>query len=61
MGGRAARWDRGRRLETTQALLWELPLSLLSSHTFPFEGVGEAYASLDRGDDGVVHVALSYP
>jgi 2-desacetyl-2-hydroxyethyl bacteriochlorophyllide A dehydrogenase len=60
IGGRAARWDRRRRLETTQTLLAELPLSFLSSHTFPFERVREAYAALDRGDDGVVHVALAY-
>jgi 2-desacetyl-2-hydroxyethyl bacteriochlorophyllide A dehydrogenase len=60
IGGRAVRWDRRRRLETTQTLLAGLPLSLLSSHTFPFERVQEAYAALDRGDDGVVHVALVY-
>jgi 2-desacetyl-2-hydroxyethyl bacteriochlorophyllide A dehydrogenase len=60
IGGRAVRWDRQRRLETTQALLAELPLSVLSSHTFPLERVAEAYAALDRGDDGVVHVALGY-
>jgi 2-desacetyl-2-hydroxyethyl bacteriochlorophyllide A dehydrogenase len=60
VGGRAVRWDRRRRLEATRALLTELPLSRLSSHTFPFERVGEAYAALDRGDDGIVHVAISY-
>jgi 2-desacetyl-2-hydroxyethyl bacteriochlorophyllide A dehydrogenase len=60
IGGRAVRWDRRRRLETTRALLAELPLSFLSSHTFPFERVQEAYAALDRGDEGVVHVALAY-
>jgi 2-desacetyl-2-hydroxyethyl bacteriochlorophyllide A dehydrogenase len=60
IGGRAVRWDRQRRLETTRALLADLPLSSLSSHTFPFERVREAYAALDRGDDGVVHVALAY-
>jgi threonine dehydrogenase-like Zn-dependent dehydrogenase len=60
VGGRAVRWDRERRLETTRALIPELPLSLLASHTFPLERVGEAYAALDRADDGVVHVALSY-
>jgi 2-desacetyl-2-hydroxyethyl bacteriochlorophyllide A dehydrogenase len=60
VGGRAIRWDRRRRLDTTRALLPELPLSLLSSHTFPFERAREAYAALDRADDGVVHVALSY-
>jgi 2-desacetyl-2-hydroxyethyl bacteriochlorophyllide A dehydrogenase len=60
IGSRAARWDRRRRLETAQALLRELPLSALASHTFPFERAGEAYAALDRGDDGLIHVALAY-
>jgi 2-desacetyl-2-hydroxyethyl bacteriochlorophyllide A dehydrogenase len=60
IGSRAGRWDRRRRLETTQALLGELPLTLLSSHTFPLERVQEAYAALDRGDEGVVHVALAH-
>ena len=60
IGHRATRWNRRRRLETTQALLAELPLSFLSSHTFPLERVHEAYAALDRGDDGVVHVAVAY-
>jgi threonine dehydrogenase-like Zn-dependent dehydrogenase len=60
IGSRAHRWDRRRRLETTRALLEELPLSALASHTFPFERVGEAYAALDRGDDGLMHVALAY-
>jgi 2-desacetyl-2-hydroxyethyl bacteriochlorophyllide A dehydrogenase len=60
IGGRAVRWDRRRRLEATQALLAELPLAVLASHTFPLERVGEAYAALDRGDDGVIHIALDY-
>jgi 2-desacetyl-2-hydroxyethyl bacteriochlorophyllide A dehydrogenase len=60
IGGRAVRWDRRRRLEATQGLLAELPLSLLASHTFPFERAPEAYAALNRGDAGVVHVALAY-
>jgi 2-desacetyl-2-hydroxyethyl bacteriochlorophyllide A dehydrogenase len=60
IGGRAVRWDRARRLEETQALLAELPLSALASHTFPLERAPEAYAALDRGDTGVVHVALAY-
>jgi 2-desacetyl-2-hydroxyethyl bacteriochlorophyllide A dehydrogenase len=60
IGGRAVRWDRLRRLEATRALLAELPLSALASHTFPLERAPEAYAALDRGDDGVVHVALVY-
>jgi 2-desacetyl-2-hydroxyethyl bacteriochlorophyllide A dehydrogenase len=60
IGGRAIRWDRLRRLEATQALLAELPLAALASHTLPLERAPEAYAALDRGDDGVVHVALAY-
>jgi 2-desacetyl-2-hydroxyethyl bacteriochlorophyllide A dehydrogenase len=60
IGGRAVRWDRRRRLEETQALLAELPLAVLASHTFPLEQVREAYAALDRGDDGVIHIALDY-
>jgi len=60
IGGQAVRWDRRRRLQETQALLGELPLSVLASHTFPLERVREAYAALDRGDDGVIHVALAY-
>jgi 2-desacetyl-2-hydroxyethyl bacteriochlorophyllide A dehydrogenase len=60
IGGRAIRWDRLRRLEATQALLAELPLSALASHTLPLERAPEAYAALDRGDDGVIHVALAY-
>jgi 2-desacetyl-2-hydroxyethyl bacteriochlorophyllide A dehydrogenase len=60
IGGRAVRWDRRRRLETTRALLAELDLSFLASHTFPFERAPDAYEAIDRGDDGVVHVALAY-
>jgi 2-desacetyl-2-hydroxyethyl bacteriochlorophyllide A dehydrogenase len=60
IGGRAVRWDRLRRLEATMMLLEELPLSVLASHTFAFERAPEAYAAIDRGDDGLVHVALAY-
>jgi 2-desacetyl-2-hydroxyethyl bacteriochlorophyllide A dehydrogenase len=60
LGSRAGRWDRRRRLETTHALLEELPLAALASHTLPFERAPEAYAALARGDDGLVHVALAY-
>jgi 2-desacetyl-2-hydroxyethyl bacteriochlorophyllide A dehydrogenase len=60
IGGRAVRWDRLRRLEATQALLAELPLAALASHTLPLERAPEAYAALHRGDDGLIHVALAY-
>ncbi|HEV3407291.1 MAG TPA: zinc-binding alcohol dehydrogenase [Gaiellaceae bacterium] len=60
IGSRAPRWDRRRRLETTRTLLEELSVSALASHTFPFERAPDAYAALDRGDDGLLHVALAY-
>jgi 2-desacetyl-2-hydroxyethyl bacteriochlorophyllide A dehydrogenase len=60
IGRRAAGWDRQRRRVEARSLLAELPLSFLASHTFPFERAPEAYATLDRGDEGVVHVALAY-
>ena len=60
IGSHARRWDRRRRLEATQTLLEELPISALASHTFPFERAPDAYAALDRGDDGLLHVALAY-
>ncbi len=60
IGSRSGRWSRTRRLAVTQKLLGELPLSLLATHVVPFDRAPEAYAALDRGDDGVVHVALAY-
>jgi 2-desacetyl-2-hydroxyethyl bacteriochlorophyllide A dehydrogenase len=60
LGSRAVRWDRRRRLDTTRELLAELPLAPLATHTVPFERAPEAYAALDRGDEGLVHVALAY-
>jgi 2-desacetyl-2-hydroxyethyl bacteriochlorophyllide A dehydrogenase len=60
IGRRAAGWDRQRRRAEARSLLAELPLSFLASHTFPFERAPDAYATLDRGDEGVVHVALAY-
>jgi 2-desacetyl-2-hydroxyethyl bacteriochlorophyllide A dehydrogenase len=60
VGSRARRWDRRRRLESARALLNDLPIAALASHAFPFERAADAYAALDRGDDGIVHVALAY-
>jgi 2-desacetyl-2-hydroxyethyl bacteriochlorophyllide A dehydrogenase len=60
VGGRAVRWDRGRRLELVRGLLPELPLAKLATHTFPFDRAPEAYAAVERGEDGLVHAALSY-
>ena len=38
----------------------ELPLKLLATHDVPFERSEAGYAALDRGDDGVMHVAMRY-
>ena len=55
-----ARWDRGRRAALAWRLLRELPLDALPAREFPFERAAEAYASLDRGDPGLLHAVLRY-
>ena len=54
------RWDVDRRRHAAIRLMNELPLKLLATHEVPFERAGEAYATLDRGDEGVMHVALRF-
>jgi 2-desacetyl-2-hydroxyethyl bacteriochlorophyllide A dehydrogenase len=56
----SARWTLERRRSTVQALLPELPLGALATHTFQFEDAAAAFCALDRGDEDVVHAALSY-
>jgi threonine dehydrogenase-like Zn-dependent dehydrogenase len=56
----AGRWDVARRRRAATRLLTELPLKLLATHEVPFEDAAAAYAALDRGDDGVMHVALRF-
>ena len=58
--GLSSRWTRERRRSTVQALLPELPLAHLATHTFPFEDAPDVFAALDRGDEGILHAALSY-
>jgi threonine dehydrogenase-like Zn-dependent dehydrogenase len=41
-------------------LLDELPLNTLATHSFSFDDAAEAYAAVDRGDNGLVHAALCY-
>ena len=60
VGRRAARWDRARRRALALELLREHPLAALATHEYPFERAAEAYAALDRGDEGLVHAALVY-
>jgi 2-desacetyl-2-hydroxyethyl bacteriochlorophyllide A dehydrogenase len=56
----AGRWDIARRRRAAMRLLTELPVKLLATHDLPFEQAAEAYAALDRGDEGVMHVALRF-
>jgi 2-desacetyl-2-hydroxyethyl bacteriochlorophyllide A dehydrogenase len=56
----AERWDVQRRRAVATRLLSELPLKLLATHDVPFDEAGEAYAALDRGDTGLMHVGLRY-
>jgi threonine dehydrogenase-like Zn-dependent dehydrogenase len=55
-----ARWDRGRRAELAWRLARELPLPVLATHEFPFERAADAYACVDRKQDGLIHAALRY-
>jgi len=55
-----AAWTRRTRLERARELLAELPLETLATHEFRFEEATEAYAALDRGDEGLIHAALGY-
>jgi 2-desacetyl-2-hydroxyethyl bacteriochlorophyllide A dehydrogenase len=56
----SARWTLERRRAAVQALVPELPLAALATHTFPFEDAPAAFCALDRGDEDIVHAALSY-
>ncbi|MGZ4533785.1 MAG: zinc-binding dehydrogenase [Mycobacteriaceae bacterium] len=55
-----ARWDIGRRRATVRRLLAELPLHALPAREFPFEEAAAAFAALDAGEAGLVHVALRH-
>ena len=56
----SARWSLERRRSVVQGLLSQLPLQALATHTVPFRDAAAAFAALDRGDEGIVHIALSY-
>lgn len=53
-------WTVDRRRQVARALLDELPLRALTTHTFSFDDAAKAFAAVDRGDDGLVHAALCY-
>ena len=48
------------RRRAAMRLLTELPVKLLATHELPFEQAADGYAALDRGDEGVMHVALRF-
>ena len=53
-------WDTKRRQQIVTKLLGELQLGPLFTHDFPLEHAGEAYAAVDRGNDGLVQCCLTY-
>jgi 2-desacetyl-2-hydroxyethyl bacteriochlorophyllide A dehydrogenase len=55
-----ARWSLQRRREHAARLLQVLPLKRLATHEWPFEEAPQAFAALDEGKRGIVHVALRY-
>jgi 2-desacetyl-2-hydroxyethyl bacteriochlorophyllide A dehydrogenase len=55
-----AAWTRDRRRAAARRLLEELPVQVLATHVFPFEDAALAYATVDRGEPGLLHAALSY-
>jgi 2-desacetyl-2-hydroxyethyl bacteriochlorophyllide A dehydrogenase len=56
----AGRWTMMRRREHVVRLMGELPLKRLATHEFPFSGAADAFAALDRGDEDLMHAALTY-
>ena len=53
-------WDRERRRRAAARLLTDLPLARLATDTLPFEQAGAAFAAIDAGRTGLLHVALGY-
>ena len=53
-------WTIERRRAEARALLEQLPLGALATHAVPFEDAASAYEMIDRGDDDVMHLALTY-
>jgi len=53
-------WDVPQRRASARSLLSSLPLAAIATTEFPFSAAADAYAALDRGVEGVLHVALRY-
>jgi len=56
----SGRWTLARRRAAAAQLLGELPLQALATHEFPLAEAAEAYAAIDRGEEGLLHAALWY-
>jgi 2-desacetyl-2-hydroxyethyl bacteriochlorophyllide A dehydrogenase len=56
----SGRWTTERRRNHAVRLLSELPLKKFATHEFPFARAREAFAALDRGDEDIMHAALTY-
>jgi 2-desacetyl-2-hydroxyethyl bacteriochlorophyllide A dehydrogenase len=54
------RWDIPRRRATVRQLLSELPLQAVATNEYRFADATDAYAAIDRGEPGMLHVALRY-
>lgn len=53
-------WDRERRRQAAARLLTDLPVARLATDTVPFEQAAAAFAAVDTGRAGMLHVALGY-
>jgi threonine dehydrogenase-like Zn-dependent dehydrogenase len=53
-------WTRARRRLEAVALLPELPLAELCTHSFAFSDAAEAFRALDAGTPGLMHAVLDY-
>jgi 2-desacetyl-2-hydroxyethyl bacteriochlorophyllide A dehydrogenase len=56
----AGSWDLRRRRDEALRLLRRLPVTALATHEFPLDRAADAYAALDRGDEELIHAALTY-
>jgi 2-desacetyl-2-hydroxyethyl bacteriochlorophyllide A dehydrogenase len=54
-------WTVARRRAVALELLRELPVQTLATHEFAFDDAPAAFEAIERGEDGLMHVALVYP
>jgi threonine dehydrogenase-like Zn-dependent dehydrogenase len=56
----SASWDVARRRRAAVELMPTLPLAELATHTFDWARSDEAFAAVDRAEEGLIHAALGY-